>query len=78
MPTIRYQPNNRYKWVARYLDGETMLDKSHEPFNKPYKTNGDTEQMILSVRYDHPTWEQEKSRDFLKTKGNMICLPSIQ
>ena len=36
-----------------------MLINQNEPFNKPYKTNGDIEQMILSVRYDHPTWEQE-------------------
>ena len=78
MPTIRYQPNNRVQMGGKILDGETMLDKSHEPFNKPYKTNGDTEQMILSVRYDHPTWEQEKIKRFLKTKGNMICLPSVQ
>ena len=71
-----------YKWVARYLDGETMQDKSHEPFNKPYKTNGDTEQMILSVRYDRVMTtrlgEQEKLRGFLKTKDNMTCLQSVQ
>ena len=65
-----------YKWVARYLDGETMLDKSHEPFNKPYKTNGDTEQMILSVRYDHPTWGARKIKRFLENKGQ-YDLPSV-
>ena len=65
-----------YKWVARYLDGETMLDKSHEPFNKPYKTNGDTEQIILSVRYDHPTWGARKIKRFLENKGQ-YDLPSV-
>lgn len=65
-----------YKWVARYLDGETMQDKSHEPFNKPYKTNSDIEQMILSVRYDHPTWGARKIKRFLENKGQ-YDLPSV-
>ena len=32
-----------YKWLERYKGGETMLDRPHTPFRKPFKTSPDVE-----------------------------------
>ena len=35
-----------YKWLERYKGGETMLDRPHTPFRKPFKTSPDVELRI--------------------------------
>ena len=45
-----------YKWIERYRQGETMLDRPHTPFRKPFKTSPEMELRIVDVRNAHPTW----------------------
>ena len=58
-----------YKWVERYINGESMLDRSHTPFRKPFKTSPDLELRIVDVRSAHPTWGARKIQRFLVDKG---------
>ena len=54
-----------YKWLERYKGGETMLDRPHTPFRKPFKTSPDVELRIVDVRAAHPTWGARKIQRFL-------------
>ena len=58
-----------YKWMARCKNGESMSDKSHEPFSKPFKTPLAMEEIILNARGEHPTWGARKLKRFLQDKG---------
>lgn len=58
-----------YKWLERYKGGETMLDRPHTPFRKPFKTSPDVELRIVDVRAAHPTWGARKIQRFLVDKG---------
>ena len=58
-----------YKWLERYKGGETMLDRPHTPFRKPFKTSPDVKLRIVDVRAAHPTWGARKIQRFLVDKG---------
>ena len=58
-----------YKWLERYKGGETMLDRPHTPFRKPFKTSPDVELRIVDVRAAHSTWGARKKQRFLVDKG---------
>ena len=58
-----------YKWLERYKGGETMLDRPHTPFRKPFKTSPDVELRIVDVRAAHPTGGARKIQRFLVDKG---------
>lgn len=58
-----------YKWITRYKNGESMSDKSHEPFLKPFKTSPEMEELILKLRDEHPTWGPRKLRRYYADKG---------
>ena len=64
-----------YKWLERYISGESMLDRPHTPFRKPFKTSPDVELRIVDVRNAHPTWGARKIRRFLVDKGEK-CVPA--
>ena len=32
-----------YKWLERYQNGESMLDKPHAPYSRPFKTSREME-----------------------------------
>lgn len=57
-----------YKWLERYKGGETMLDRPHTPFRKPFKTSPDVELRIVDVRAAHPTWGARKIQRFWWTR----------
>lgn len=59
-----------YKWLERYRSGEALEDQSRAPLHQPRKTNPETEELILSVRSNHPTWGARKILRYLEDKGN--------
>lgn len=59
-----------YKWLKRYRSGEALEDQSRVPLHQPRKTNPETEELILSVRSNHPTWGARKILRYLEDKGN--------
>lgn len=59
-----------YKWLERYQEGGTLRDQSKAPIHQPHKTSPEMEELILSVRSNHPTWGGRKILRHLKDKGN--------
>lgn len=59
-----------YKWLQRYQDGCSMLDQSKVPHTQPRKTSAAVEELIMSVRINHPTWGARKILRYLADKGN--------
>ena len=59
-----------YKWLERYRAGEALEDQSRVPRHQAHKTNPETEELILSVRSNHPTWGARKILRYLEDKGN--------
>src|SRR5665647_1010230 len=62
------------KWIARYLSGESMSNRSRAPFKTPLKTDTETEKLILDMRKKHPTIGAVKLRRMLSDEGKS-CLP---
>lgn len=58
-----------YKWIERYRNGDSMSDKSHEPFFKPFKTSPEKENLIIQIRLEHPTWGARKIHRYLSDRG---------
>ena len=65
-----------YKWVARFLNGESLCDRSHAPLGRPFRTDPEMEQRILEVRDAHETWGPRKIRRYLMDTGVMDALPA--
>jgi transposase InsO family protein len=69
--------NTGYKWLRRYLNGESLDNKSKIPFSSPNKTPECTEQLILSARDSHPAWGPRKLHKYLENAGhNNLPAPS--
>lgn len=66
-----------YKWLERYRQGETLENQSRAPYFRPRQTSAETEELILSVRINHPTWGPRKILRHLVDKGNVgLPVPS--
>lgn len=59
-----------YKWLERYRDGLSLKDQSRAPYFRPRQTSAETEELILSVRINHPTWGARKILRYLADKDN--------
>lgn len=59
-----------YKWVRRDLSEHDFSDRSHAPKSILHKTDIETEELILVLREQHPTWGAKKLRESLLLKGN--------
>ena len=59
-----------YKWLERYRQGESLKDQSKAPYFHPRRTSAEVEELILSVRINHPTWGPRKLLRYLADKGN--------
>jgi transposase InsO family protein len=57
------------KWVARYLNGETMSNQSKAPFRTPNKTPEAVEKEIVELRRKHPAIGAKKLKRMLENKG---------
>lgn len=64
-----------YKWLERYRQGESLSDQSRAPCYRPRQTPAEVEELILTVRHNHPTWGPRKILRHLVNKGNE-ALPS--
>jgi len=68
-----------YKWLMRYLsDGEAGLEeRSRRPHDSPGKVDVATEELILMIRDERPSWGARKIRRFLENHGeNGLPAPS--
>lgn len=66
-----------YKWLERYQEGASLADRSRAPILRPHKTTPEMEDLILSVRSNHPTWGARKILRHLADKGNVgLPVPS--
>lgn len=59
-----------YKWLERYQQGESLGNQNRAPHFRPRQTPPDVEELILSVRINHPTWGPRKILRNLADKGN--------
>lgn len=59
-----------YKWQERYREGLSLNDHSRAPYFRPRQTPAEIEELILSVRSNHPTWGARKILRYLADKGN--------
>ena len=57
------------KWIARYLAGETLEDRSRAPNRKPGKTSQETENLIVNYRREHSAIGAMKIRRILENQG---------
>lgn len=57
------------KWLKRHAHGESLSDRSREPFHTPNKTRPETEDKVLAVRKKHPAWGPRKIRKILEREG---------
>lgn len=64
------------KWVNRYLNGDTLENKSKRPFKTVNKTNEDIESLIVSQRRKEPAIGAVKIHKML-TKEGVCNLPSV-
>jgi len=59
-----------YKWLERFQQGASMQNQKRTPICQPYRTSPEMEELILSVRRNHPTWGARKILRYLVDKGN--------
>ena len=61
-----------YKWLGRFREGgvEALADRSRRPLNSPRRTSREVEELVLSVRDEHPTWCGRKIRARLQHLGH--------
>lgn len=64
------------KWIARYLSGEMLSDRSRTPFHTPSKVAQEVEEAIVAYRKAHPAIGAKKIHRILQNKG-VPDLPSI-
>lgn len=57
------------KWLNRHACGESLKDRSKEPFHSPNKTRAETEEKVLEVRRKHPAWGPRKIHKVLEREG---------
>lgn len=71
-------PTTGYKWIRRFesdgIDG--LTDRSRKPRSSPWRTSGEVEQLVLSVRDEHPKWGPQKIKRRLLDKGHSD-LPAV-
>lgn len=65
-----------YKWIERYRNGESMCNRPHTPYSRPFKTSREIELRIMDVRAAHPTWGARKIHRFMVDKGE-TQLPAV-
>ena len=59
------------KWIKRYLNGESLADKSRAPFKTVNKTPEAVEKLIVDYRKSHPAIGATKIRKILLNRGEL-------
>lgn len=65
------------RWIKRYLEGESLSDRSRSPNSIPNKTNPQIEKQIIDCRKKYPALGAVKLHQVLTTAG-MTELPSTR
>jgi transposase InsO family protein len=67
-----------YRWLARYRDGgaAALCDLSHARHHQAHRTPEVTEQRLVQVRQDHPSWGPRKVVQFLAREEAGLALPA--
>ena len=66
-----------YKWVDRFLCGETLADRSRRPLASPTRTDSEIEEKILELRKDNCNWGAKTIHKVLQNQG-VIGLPCVK
>ena len=68
-----------YKWVERFLSGETLSDRSKRPLTSPTRTDSELEEKILEIRKDNRAWGAKTIRKVLQNQGatDLPCVKTI-
>ena len=67
-----------YKWLERYIRGESLSDQSRRPQTTANKTPEDVEFRIVQTRNEHPGWGAKKIKTFLENRGHeMPCTKTV-
>jgi transposase InsO family protein len=68
-----------YKWWARYeAQGlQALQDRSRRPQSCPHRTDARTEQALVTLRREHPTWGPVTLLDRLKMTQPELELPAV-
>ena len=67
------------KWIARYLAGEPLSDKSRAPFRTPGRTPREVEALIVQARAEHRALGAVKIKQILENAGytDLPCAKTI-
>ena len=65
-----------YKWYNRYLNNESLENRSKRPFHTPNKIDEDMEKSIKEMRSRHPYWGAKKIRKIMEN-SDIKNLPSV-
>lgn len=69
-------PDVGYKWIERWMHGDAELtDRSRRPHTSPDRSDPAMEELVLSVRGEHPAWGARKIAARLKHQG--IAPPAV-
>ena len=69
-----------YKWLSRYLNGESLDERSRRPQQCKGKTPPEIEELILKERVKHPTWGPRKLKRSLENQQytDLPCKSTIE
>lgn len=67
------------KWIQRYLNNESLSDKSRAPFTTPNRIPDEIEQLIVDTRKQYPALGAAKIHRILINQGhvNLPCVKTI-
>lgn len=67
-----------YKWVERYREGglAALGDQSRTPHRHPNELPGQIEELVISIRAQHPSWGAPKIRARIARDHTELALPA--
>lgn len=67
------------KWIQRYLNHESLSDKSRAPFTTPTRISVEMEQLIVDTRKKYPALGAAKIHRILENQGyiNLPCVKTV-
>ena len=68
-----------YKWLNRFIENDSLSDKSRKPFNISNKTSEHIEKLIIDIRNDNPGWGAKTIKKVLENRGyeNIPCAKTV-
>ena len=63
-----------YKWIARFMAGCELVDRSRRPKSSPRAVPAELEDAIVAARKSRPTWGPRKLRAATQTELVMVLV----